>query len=1337
MSRLFSTLFLSFFLLSGLIQSTAAKTTPIESVPSVLVLFDGPDQDANPGRLDALYLVNLLGHFTTHRVVHSLDTYQTREAEPFDAVFVVVYQKRYRVPAKVLEDLNRRKKVFCWIGNQAKQLEERGLLSRYGIRYAQLADRIKFNQVLYKGRTLAKGDPETNLFEIVDAEKAKVLATVSASGMSVSPYVIQSGNLWLFADSPFSYSSENDRYLVLCDLLHDILRIQHAEQHPALLRIEDINAMSNPAFLQATLDVIRKKGIPFSFGFVPMYVDPQERTEFRLADKSDVVHMLVNYVKAGGTPVLHGYTHQYRGVTTDDYEFWDDLSDRPVRGDSEAFATHRVTEAIKESMALGIYPVTWETPHYAASPLDYRVFHRFFNTVYERRLAGSSITTDKFAGSLNSDQFFPYPVIDRYGQYVIPESLAYVPIDDQRSQPILQNADAAYVVRDGYASVFFHPFLKPQLLEEIIVGIQQRGFHFADLREFPNEVKCEGRVVSTRSGTVEISGHGHYLNEFVFGSHGQGVSQNSLQVDPRALLKRTVHVPEGDTYVALRQEVPAPSALQKLLHLAKGDISVIQRKLGTVLPAQSNRNPVKTIILWDAEATGEGALDQESFAEALNSIGFDVEKIDYSRLMDEDLGPFSMIVIPWTTATSLPPAVVDRIVTGLNGGITLITDGESPLSQGLGIRLGEPIAVNALQDHLFVNQETRWPDRVSVPWIAEPTGDQADVYYSDRDTQHPLVISQRKREGRYLYFAPLFDSVTGKGYGRFPNLPQILIGELRVTPMATRMAADVYFDPGYRQSISIEVLARMWRRFGIRAVHVAAWHFYDKYAYDYSRLVKVAHQNGILVYAWFEWPEVSEQFWTHHPKWREKTADLADAHVDWRFLMNLQEPDCMKAVLKDLQSFMRHNEWDGVDIGELTFESPSGPEEPHLLTPFNAQARHEFQGLQHFDPVELFDTKSPHYWRTDAAGLQAFYQYRRDVNSRLLRTFLTALTKWDQKKNRQWDLVVTMLDALQHPDLGDFLGIDVNRTVALVNHFGATLQVEDPAPDWSKAPERYVRMGERYKGITLKKPFMIDINVLPVHSLTQKGFATAQPTGIEMSQLWRSASSQATRVCFYSESTVYEHDWEMMPFAMAARSSLKREGDNWIVDTPNTVRLDVAHELRRFRLDGQPWYCNEKGAVLIPQGKHVLTFSKGQTTWFDTSQLATRLLSITGELVSSQRIPRGLEVVYDSPMRCAMMFSKAPYKMLLDGVTFKGSVVRGDDGFTVLAPPGHHQLRVLSETASLYAVEFTSVVAASLIVLFGIASSGLLALLFLFIVIRRRFRRFIGAPSENEDEEQE
>src|SRR5690349_21696865 len=82
-------------------------------------------------------------------------------------------------------------------------------------------------------------------------------------------------------------------------------------------------------------------------------------------------------------------------------------------------------------------------------------------------------------------------------------------------------------------------------------------------------------------------------------------------------------------------------------------------------------------------------------------------------------------------------------------------------------------------------------------------------------------------------------------------------------------------------------------------------------------------------------------FWDQHPEWREKTALGTDAHVDWRFLMNLQNPHCLKAVLADAKGLLSAYDWDGVDIGELTFDSLQGPDNPGAFTPFNAQARDE------------------------------------------------------------------------------------------------------------------------------------------------------------------------------------------------------------------------------------------------------------------------------------------------------------------------------------------------------------------------------------------------------------
>jgi hypothetical protein len=113
-------------------------------------------------------------------------------------------------------------------------------------------------------------------------------------------------------------------------------------------------------------------------------------------------------------------------------------------------------------------------------------------------------------------------------------------------------------------------------------------------------------------------------------------------------------------------------------------------------------------------------------------------------------------------------------------------------------------------------------------------------------------------------------------------------------------------------------------------------------------------------------------------------------------------------------------------------------------------------------------------------------------------------------------------------------------------------------------------------------------------------------------------------------------------------------------------------------------------------------------------------VGLTGELIGSEQKSYGLEVEYRSSGRCALMFSRQPYRVTIDGKGIAASTIKGADGYTVIAPPGQHRLRVISESGLLHFLGYISVVSASLIVLFGTASSGLLLLLFIFIKIHRK-----------------
>lgn len=195
------------------------------------------------------------------------------------------------------------------------------------------------------------------------------------------------------------------------------------------------------------------------------------------------------------------------------------------------------------------------------------------------------------------------------------------------------------------------------------------------------------------------------------------------------------------------------------------------------------------------------------------------------------------------------------------------------------------------------------------------------------------------------------------GIERYPYLLHALV-DLGLTIPVRAASLWVFFDSSYRIRADVDYLATRWRQSGVGVLHVAAWHnaepdaTQDEYL---KRLIAACHRNAILVYAWLELPHVSEKFWADHPEWREKTALGQDAQLDWRKLMNLQNPECHLAVEKNISRLVQAFDWDGVNLAELYFESLEGASNVARFTPMNDDMRAEFKRVGGFDPKLLFE----------------------------------------------------------------------------------------------------------------------------------------------------------------------------------------------------------------------------------------------------------------------------------------------------------------------------------------------------------------------------------------------
>ncbi len=223
---------------------------------------------------------------------------------------------------------------------------------------------------------------------------------------------------------------------------------------------------------------------------------------------------------------------------------------------------------------------------------------------------------------------------------------------------------------------------------------------------------------------------------------------------------------------------------------------------------------------------------------------------------------------------------------------------------------------------------------------------------------------------------------------------------------------------------------------------------------------------------------VTPKMWDDHPEWREKTAAGTDGNVGWRYSMNFQDPDCFQAAMDWAKVLLNSSDWDGVDIAELNFDADFKDYlRPDKFVPMNDIVRADFKKKAGFDPIQLFRPNSPHYYKTDPAGMAKFQRYREDIVVDWHRRVLTELEPLC--KQRGMEVIVTMLDSLHDDYVRPALGVDSRRITALMREFPFTLEVEDPARFWMTSPERYRRFAATYlKLVPDPHRLMFDVNVV-------------------------------------------------------------------------------------------------------------------------------------------------------------------------------------------------------------------------------------------------------------------
>jgi hypothetical protein len=587
----------------------------------------------------------------------------------------------------------------------------------------------------------------------------------------------------------------------------------------------------------------------------------------------------------------------------------------------------------------------------------------------------------------------------------------------------------------------------------------------------------------------------------------------------------------------------------------------------------------------------------------------------------------------------------------------VLLEGDSPQSRQWGFRpTGKSVRVASVEELGEPKLEVVWQKPVTAPLYELPPG--ARVFTREKWTGAPLVAGMR-RDGKAVLWT--ITDIGERGYERFPYLLHAL-HSLGIEFPFRGGRTWAFFDDSYRLRADSDFLARRWRKAGIAAIHAAAWHFYEPDAGrdEYLRkLIEACHRQGILVYAWLELPHISEQFWEEHPQWREKTATQQDAHLDWRKLMNLADPNCSQAAEAGLRALLNRFDWDGVNLAELYFESLYGPSAPDRFTPMNDVVRADFRAKAGFDPIELFRQDSPRYWERDRAAWKRFADYRASLTVRLQQRWLQAARGWKP----DLDLVLTHIDDRFDAAMRDNLGADAARLLPFLGRLDFTFAVEDPATVWDLGPERYAEIARRYARLTRRlDKLAVDINIVPRY---QDVYPTKKQVGSELFQLLHGSSQSFARVLLYFEESIGAADYDLLAAASAAVSRFEIEGQARIITAAQTAGVRWQGPAR---VDGRPWPALDGSIAWIPAGRRRIER--------DPAPLRFHLLWLNADLIGARALPDGVELQYRSSARAPALVDFRPGEIEIDGRPAEAAVIEAEDHFVVLLPPGQRRARI-------------------------------------------------------------
>lgn len=648
-----------------------------------------------------------------------------------------------------------------------------------------------------------------------------------------------------------------------------------------------------------------------------------------------------------------------------------------------------------------------------------------------------------------------------------------------------------------------------------------------------------------------------------------------------------------------------------------------------------------------------------------SSTGYDIMEGNFDKYKEITEQKF-ILVVPREEANKLKEKEKEYIIKNIKQGHKIITWGKSPLSEELGIEFSGK------------NKEVKvylWENHKDVP-ITFENPINYEGFSSSLDNKKtlavdmngsPMAFSGKLGEGAFIYtaFALAGDNAS---YLNFPFIMKDIKSVFNIKPSFARDDLALYMDLGFHGSEKPSEIAERLKRYGVNQINLSTWYSKDQYKDFYKEIIDECHKRGISVFAWFEFPLVNSDFWDKHPEWREKTASGNDAHIDWRYLMALEDPKVLQAVKEYTKDFMMTFDFDGIDIAEIYFESPGkGFSGKSRFTPMHESFREGFKEKYGVDPIEAFNITSKYYWRKNSDIKQKIIDYRVELTNMLHEEFLTLCG--DLKKEKPYlKSSVTVIDSIADKNMRENIGIDAKDIVKLQDKYHFMLQIEDPFTLWGLGPERYKVIGEEYRSIMEPNNLLsIDINILERGG---KVYPTKKQRGLELYNLINTASRYTDKVILYALGTMEDEDMFFTPYTRNSDIKVDKISENeYKIKADKKFTLEIKTSGRIFYIDGKRWNFYSEEGVIIPGGEHSLKIEKNNK---DTSSF--RVETISGEIKDAFADDNSLDFSYTSDGRFYITINAKPSQIKLDGAAFNGEMEKLENKYTIFLPKGEHKV---------------------------------------------------------------